>query len=252
MRLAKIERNRANLASQAALCYNGDRNIDALAVLETPRAVHLVRRCTLDTIPSTSGIYKITCTTNKKFYIGSALNLRLRKRQHFNHLRQNKHENPKLQNAWNKYGEDAFIFEVLEQVLSITLTAREQYWLNLLKPFGHKGFNIAREAGSPMMGRKHTPETRENMSQSLRGNKYALGMKHTPEAKAKISQANLGMKQTPEHNEKLRQTNLGKKPSPQCIEAVKRANTGRKHTLETIEKHRQAALARKRVGGKFT
>src|SRR5260221_216219 len=122
----------------------------------------------MNDIPATSGIYKITCTVNKRIYIGSAVNLRKRQINHFSELQKNKHRNPKLQNAWNKYGEEAFTFEVLEYVLPMSLTAREQYWFKKLKPFGRKGFNIAHEAGSSL-GIKRSPESRTKMSVARKG-----------------------------------------------------------------------------------
>src|SRR6266568_1868256 len=133
------------------------------------------------TIPATSGVYKITCTVTKKIYIGSALDLRHRRNQHFSELRRNKHPNSYLQRAWNKYGPDAFTFEVLELVLPMSLTAREQYWFKKLKPFGKKGYNLARIAGSTMLDRKHSPQTREKMRIRALGNTHSLGVKRTPE-----------------------------------------------------------------------
>src|SRR5689334_12150640 len=111
--------------------------------------------------PETSGIYRITCTVTGKFYIGSALNLYSRWANHFSSLRRNVHGNPKLQNAFNKYGEDAFAFDILELVLiPEMLTAREQHWFEKLNPFGENGFNIDRIAGSAL-GRKLSAEHRE-------------------------------------------------------------------------------------------
>ncbi|SRR5216683_7072770 len=142
-------------------------------------------------LPTSSGIYKITCTANKKVYIGSAVDLRRRKNEHFRALRQNRHHSLHLQRAWNKYGEAAFVFEVLEYVLPMSLTAREQFWLNKLKPFGRRGFNIAHEAGS-QLGMKHTPETCEKVRQAHLGNKHCLGRKLSEETRRKIAQAHEG------------------------------------------------------------
>lgn len=61
-----------------------------------------------------SGIYKITCRPNNKIYIGSAINIRIRWNRHINELKMNKHVNPILQNAYNKYGLNSFIFEIIE------------------------------------------------------------------------------------------------------------------------------------------
>ncbi len=201
-------------------------------------------------IPNASGIYKITCTANKRIYIGSALNLYGRKAKHFSLLRRNTHHNPILQNAWNKYGESAFTFEVLEYVLPISLTAREQYWFKKLKPFGRKGFNIDREAGS-RLGFKFTHESREKMRQSHLGQvSHNRGKKASPETREKQRQAKLGKKRTSESIEKTRQAHLGVKRSPETRAKIGNANTGKKRTPEAKAKMRQAKLGR--VFGKRT
>lgn len=160
-------------------------------------------------IPTTSGIYRITCTVTGKFYIGSAINLRRRHDNHFFHLQRNDHENPKLQNAWNKYGAESFTFEVLELVLPMSLTAREQHWFNKLKPFGNKGFNIMKVAGSSM-GRVVSPETRKKIADGQRGRSNPHpGYEVSPETRAKMSKSamgnrsNLGRKLPPEHCAKI-------------------------------------------------
>jgi len=138
-------------------------------------------------IPSTSGIYKITCTVTGKFYIGSATDLCHRCAQHLYALRNNQHHNPKLQAAWNKYGPDAFLFEVLEVVLPIFLLEREQYWFDRLKPFGKKGFNINREADRPL----NTPETCERIRLAK------LGHTVSDETRALISASKMGHQPDP-------------------------------------------------------
>src|ERR1700726_4028557 len=92
-------------------------------------------------IPETSGIYRIVNTLNGKFYIGSAVNLRIRRKNHFVTLRNNAHKNPYLQRAFNKHGEQAFTFEVIELVLVPFLIEREQHWFEKLQPFGQNGYN---------------------------------------------------------------------------------------------------------------
>lgn len=209
-------------------------------------------------IPSASGVYKITNLVNGKIYIGSTNNLSKRRNEHFCLLRQNKHSNPYLQNAWDKYGEQAFIFEVLELVLLMSLTAREQYWLNKLLPFGRKGYNIARDALSPQLGRSPSPEIREKIRQAKLGKEVSpetreklrqthLGRKASPETIAKIRQARLRQKITPETIEKVRQFHLGRKRSPEVGEKIRQAKLGKKRTPETIEKVRQANLGKKRT-----
>lgn len=55
-------------------------------------------------------IYQIENLVTHESYIGQTVDINRRRNTHFNCLRKNKHENPKLQNAWNKYGEQEFHF----------------------------------------------------------------------------------------------------------------------------------------------
>jgi group I intron endonuclease len=77
------------------------------------------------------------------FYIGSTANFSSRKARHIYNLRRNIHKNKYLQSAWNEYGEDAFVFVVLEEVDNNSRLFKEQRYLNKLKPFGDNGYNIA-------------------------------------------------------------------------------------------------------------
>jgi group I intron endonuclease len=110
-----------------------------------------------------SGVYKILNKINGKFYIGSAKNVTSRWDQHRRSLLKGKHSNPMLQRAVKKYGFNSFIFEVLEQCTLFNLQTREQYYLDTLKPFEPKGYNIALNALHPMEGRKHREETKQKM-----------------------------------------------------------------------------------------
>jgi hypothetical protein len=67
-----------------------------------------------------------------------------------------------LQRAWNKYGEQSFTYEILEETDDVL--NREQYWLDYYKRSGVKLYNIAVKAGHPTMGRKLSFETRMRMS----------------------------------------------------------------------------------------
>ena len=60
-------------------------------------------------------IYVIKNVHSNKLYFGSSVyGLTKRKRTHLTNLRNNKHHSIKLQRAWNKYGEEAFTFELIE------------------------------------------------------------------------------------------------------------------------------------------
>ena len=75
------------------------------------------------------GVYKITNIINNKFYIGSSKNIEKRLKNHFNNLKNNTHCNKHLQNAYNKYGKDAFISEILEITSEYNLRSREDYYI---------------------------------------------------------------------------------------------------------------------------
>jgi group I intron endonuclease len=120
--------------------------------------------------PTTSGIYKIVCLPTGKVYVGSAMNLQQRWREHRTRLALGKHENAYLQNAWNKYGATAFEFVIIEEILIPFLIEREQYWIDKLCCYDRrKGYNLSPTAGS-CLGMKHSEERRRNSSESHRNN----------------------------------------------------------------------------------
>ena len=59
--------------------------------------------------------YKIENIINHNLYIGITTQPERRKNTHFNKLRQNNHRNPLLQRAYNKYGSEAFVFQIIEE-----------------------------------------------------------------------------------------------------------------------------------------
>ena len=145
-----------------------------------------------DTIQKNAGVYQITNTINGKFYIGSSINCQARLIDHFRKLRKNKHINPHLQYAFNKYGEGVFEVEILCCVLDKEqLCSTEQYFLDLYMPYnGEIGYNILPNAKS-CLGVKHSPRTRELQSQRMLGEKnHFYGKTHNERAKKLISDAN--------------------------------------------------------------
>lgn len=77
----------------------------------------------------TSGIYKIYfIDTPNKVYIGSSKHCEKRKKQHSYELRTDRHINPMLQNAFNKYGLDKFVFEILEEIDEEMLIEKERFY----------------------------------------------------------------------------------------------------------------------------
>ena len=130
---------------------------------------HICNPALLDDILSawpfeTSGIYRITQKDTGRCYIGSAVNLRSRGRGHLGKLRRGKHENTYLQRAWAKYGEDAFVFEILEEVIDKSdLINREQHYIDIAQ----LRYNHCPTAGSTL-GVPASAENRHKTTERLR------------------------------------------------------------------------------------
>ena len=86
------------------------------------------------------GIYKIENNITSKCYIGLSIDCLSRLSRHKSMLRHNKHTNCHLQAAWNKYGEDAFSYEIIEECSRELLPEREIYWISYYDSF-HNGYN---------------------------------------------------------------------------------------------------------------
>ncbi len=97
------------------------------------------------------GIYRILNVTNGKCYVGSSVNINQRWTKHKSLLRHNKHDNSKLQNAWNKYGENNFAFEVMEECPEDELLTREQYYIDNINNFDEDCYNISKIANTCIM-----------------------------------------------------------------------------------------------------
>lgn len=74
-------------------------------------------------------VYEIRNDINGKRYIGSTVDFPKRKSRHLANLRKNAHTNPLLQQDYNKYGEKAFVFHVLERTTNDILLDMEQYYI---------------------------------------------------------------------------------------------------------------------------
>lgn len=173
-----------------------------------------------------SGIYEIRCLVTNKVYIGSAVNLQQRYSDHKKTLRKNTHRNPRLQNAWNKYGEENFTFLVVEFVLlKENLISREQWWIDFIGFGEARMFNIAPIAGSGL-GRKHTQAAKDKVSAANKGRKA------TEEQRKHLSEVMTGRTRSPEHCEKLSQALKGRPLAEETKLKMKLARVGRKLTPE--------------------
>lgn len=109
------------------------------------------------------GIYGIRHIESGCIYVGSGVKIPQRWKEHLSDLRRGEHVNRRLQRAWDKYGESAFEFFVIEPVdTPEMLLIREQYWID--RYWGRDTcFNLNPTAGSTL-GRERSAEERESIS----------------------------------------------------------------------------------------
>jgi group I intron endonuclease len=143
---------------------------------------------------------------NNKVYIGQAVDLAQRKRQHFSLLGLNKHDSGHLQNAYNKYGKDNFVFSVILYCEPFELTRYEQALVDITSNI----YNIRKLCVDSNRGIKYSEEVRlKNVERQL-GEKSPMFGKHLPEeVKRKIGDGNRGKKRTPEQIAILSKAHIG-------------------------------------------
>jgi group I intron endonuclease len=137
-----------------------------------------------------SGVYRIVNVVNGKLYVGSSTDVKYRLWRHQHELLCNKHENRYLQNAWNKYGELSFSFEILFYCKREWLLQREQEMIDYYQSANGKGYNLCSVAGN-CLGIKRSQKTREKMKGNTNG-KGNKGRVMSQEAKDKMSLAKVG------------------------------------------------------------
>lgn len=129
-----------------------------------------------------TGIYKITNTINGKVYVGSAVDIKKRWRDHKWHLNNNKHHNSHLQSSWNKYGINSFNFEILLECEISELLTFELDYIIKYDCFNNKlGYNV-NDPEHIFLNKKHTDKTKALLSKQKMGNKNPMfgkcGNKH--------------------------------------------------------------------------
>lgn len=183
-------------------------------------------------------IYQITNMINGKYYIGSAQSFERRSWQHKYDLKNNRHKNPKLQAAWNKYGEDAFVFEVLEEIpVGEDQLAWENKYLHM-----HVGklecYNINKDAELARLGATLSEKSKAKLSANRTGKAageehYRYGQTLTEDVRQKIGNAQRGKPKA-----------KGRKVSAEGMAKIRAAAEaghydhwkGRKHTEEAKQK----------------
>ncbi len=143
-----------------------------------------------------SGIYCIENKTNGLVYIGQSSDISKRWTQHKSDLRAGRHDNEHLQRAWEKYGENNFLFSVVEECPVEMLDVEEIMWIEYFDAY-KQGYNMTlggeSTRGLPAWnkGKPRSERVRKILSESAKkrtGSKNAFfGKKHSDKTKSKLS-----------------------------------------------------------------
>ncbi len=187
-----------------------------------------------------SGIYKIENKVNGKVYVGSSVNINKRFSNHSWKLRGNKHINPHLQNAWNKYGEESFSFDIIEEIDSSLFLEREQFHIDRCKSNDSKyGYNNAPVAGSNL-GYRFTPEQKKRLSVARKGYKPSEeAIINMSKAQSGPNHRMYGRKQPQKVRDKIAKTLLNHEVSEETRNKIREASRGNKNhcklTLQDVK-----------------
>lgn len=183
------------------------------------------------------GVYKITHIASGKSYVGISKDIHRRWTQHRSWVTTGTRRSA-IYNAMQRYGIDAFSWQIIEECCQDDLNMREQHWISVFDTF-RNGYNLT--AGGEY-NKEISYETRQRMSASQKGKKhsqeqiekrvrrgvdhFAYGKQRDEVTKKKISQTLNGFKQSDETKAKRAKIMTGRKMSPEAIEKSRIARTG--------------------------
>lgn len=136
------------------------------------------------------GIYKIVNVATGQCYVGQSQRVKKRLKEHFRLLRGNKHTNPHLQNAYNKYGASNFYGALEVECSDLDEMDRlEESFISGDAWFEEKTvYNIADFAKAPMRGKTHSEESKERIRLGRRATTFDF---QSPEYRATLSAAQM-------------------------------------------------------------
>lgn len=172
----------------------------------------------------TCGIYCIENVNNKKRYIGQSVFIEKRLYNHKYQLSHNKHSNPYLQSAWNKYGDKNFKFYIQAICNKDELDELEKFYIDEFETLNNQfGYN---QVSGGSCNRIIRDSTRIKMSNSQKGKILSK------ETKDKMSKSRMGI------------------PSPKSDEQrikISKSLTGRTVDRDVVEKIRDAVINRPKI-----
>ena len=216
-----------------------------------------------------TGIYQIRSISHpERIYIGSSVDIQKRWRKHRSGLKNYKHENARLQNHYNKYGESDLVFSLIICCNKENLISFEQFYIDSLNPY----FNIRKIAESNL-GTKRTDQQKRKLSMSQKGirrsqqfkdkisilkmgNKNNLGHIHSEASKEKMRIGAIGRHMSTESRNKMSKNHnitstfkghnhseisklkmsLAKKGKPSLKKGIKLSEEARQHIKEAAIK----------------
>lgn len=160
------------------------------------------------------GIYKITSPTGK-VYVGQSVHIHARIRQH---KKMYNKDCPALYRSMKKHGVDEHIFEIIEQCQITELNDRERFWQTKYGVLGKNGLNCKLTNTHDKSG-VQSEKTKMKISMAQRGelnHRYGkkgncpmMGRKHTLESRIKISKIHKGVSKSQTMKEKLSKKRIG-------------------------------------------
>lgn len=171
------------------------------------------------------GVYVIRNIVTNKVYVGSSINTRSRLVGHRRQLRKGTHPNHHLQRAWNRYGADVFVFEVLEHCSVTDRLVREQFWINTLDACNEdRGYNLIPTRDDQLYGSAIAKYQRAGWAKLTEDERKQLNAHlNTPEMKQRVGKLSGLARSTPHH--KTRQRAIAEKFL--CTDANRKSNSDR-------------------------